>query len=192
MRIRDERKRLQITQTAARLFAAQPYGKVRLEDVASAAGVGKGTVYIYFKSKEELYYSLAFDGFAATVERAKNKVAANHASAIHQLEMIVRELVDFSISNPQLYEVQRIAGLPSSQPQWNSKRIEMAELIEQVIRGGVQQGELADAEPALTALFIPSLIRAVMLHGPKELDPGRLTGHIMHILKHGLCRVNCP
>ena len=192
MRIRDERKRRQITQTAAKLFAEQPYHKVRLEDVASAAGVGKGTVYIYFKSKEDLYYSLVYDGFAAMVDRARTQIAANHVAAIGKLEMIVRGLVDFSMQNPQIFEVMRVAGLPSTQPEWNKKRIELAGLIEQVIRSGMQTGEMADAEPQLTSLFIPSLIRAAMLYGSKDLDAGHLTGHIMYILQHGLCQSESP
>jgi len=49
----DEKKRQLIANTAAKLFATRPFHKVKLDDVASAAGVGKGTLYIYFKSKEE-------------------------------------------------------------------------------------------------------------------------------------------
>jgi AcrR family transcriptional regulator len=46
-----EAKREAILETAAKLFAQRPFHEVRLEDVASAAHIGKGTVYIYFKSK---------------------------------------------------------------------------------------------------------------------------------------------
>ena len=53
----DEQKRQLIIDTAARFFATQPFHKVRLDDVAAAAQVGKGTLYIYFKSKEDLYVS---------------------------------------------------------------------------------------------------------------------------------------
>ena len=69
MRRRDEQKRRTITATAARLFATQPFHKVRLDAVASAARVGKGTLYVYFRSKEDLYYSIIFEGFAALVDR---------------------------------------------------------------------------------------------------------------------------
>jgi AcrR family transcriptional regulator len=54
MRLRDENKRRLIVQTAVRLFSELPFHKVRLDDVAEAAGVGKGTVYIYFKNKDLL------------------------------------------------------------------------------------------------------------------------------------------
>src|SRR4051812_13319197 len=53
----DEKKRAQIVATAARLFATRPYHKVRLEDIATDARIGKGTLYIYFDNKEDLYFS---------------------------------------------------------------------------------------------------------------------------------------
>ena len=58
----NDKKRRKITDTAARLFATRPFHKVRLDDVAAAAHVGKGTLYVYFKSKDDLYRSLVFDG----------------------------------------------------------------------------------------------------------------------------------
>ena len=69
MRCRDEQKRRQIVAHAARLFAAEPFDKVRLNDVAAAAGVGKGTLYVYFESKEELYLSILYDAFTQLVDR---------------------------------------------------------------------------------------------------------------------------
>ena len=60
----DERKRREIVKVATKLFASRPFHQVRLEDVASLAGIGKGTIYIYFATKEDLYCSLLHDGLA--------------------------------------------------------------------------------------------------------------------------------
>src|SRR5436189_5663814 len=68
----SEVKRRKISDTAARLFATKPFHKVRLDDVAAAAQVGKGTLYIYFKSKEDLYVSLVSEGFTNLVEQLVN------------------------------------------------------------------------------------------------------------------------
>ena len=62
-----EQKRRRILEEAARLFAEQPYHDVRREDVAARAEVGKGTIYIYFPSKDELYLALVDQGFAQLV-----------------------------------------------------------------------------------------------------------------------------
>src|SRR5450756_543408 len=44
----------EILDAALRVFAARGYGATRLEDVAAAAGVTKGTIYYYFKNKEDI------------------------------------------------------------------------------------------------------------------------------------------
>lgn len=67
MQITDEQKRVNILAAAAELFASQPFHKVVLSDVAEKAGVGKGTLYIYFKSKEDLYFSVLLGGFSNLV-----------------------------------------------------------------------------------------------------------------------------
>ena len=47
-----------ILTVAARLFATHRFHEARMEDIAAAAEVGKGTLYRYFKDKEELYLAL--------------------------------------------------------------------------------------------------------------------------------------
>ncbi|MDB5293582.1 MAG: putative Transcriptional regulator, TetR family [Phycisphaerales bacterium] len=69
MQVPNEQKRRHITSAAARMFAARPFHKVRLDDIAAAAGVGKGTLYVYFDSKEDLYFTLTYEGFAQLVDR---------------------------------------------------------------------------------------------------------------------------
>lgn len=49
-----EMKRLEIAVAAGELFGKRGFDKVTIKDVAKAAGIGKGTVYEYFKNKEEL------------------------------------------------------------------------------------------------------------------------------------------
>ena len=55
---RPEERPREILEAALRVFAARGYGATRLEDVAAAAGVTKGTIYYYFKSKEDLLIRL--------------------------------------------------------------------------------------------------------------------------------------
>src|SRR3954447_8694622 len=107
----DEKKRQLIASTAAKLFATRPFHKVKLDDVAAAAGVGKGTLYIYFKSKEDLYFWLIYDAFARVVEQLKLQLGHGELSADRALRRIIAELVKFSFDNPQLFELTRSAGL---------------------------------------------------------------------------------
>src|SRR5579862_2343790 len=104
MRLRDENKRRLISEAASKLFSEQPFDKVRLDDVATAAGLGKGTVYIYFKDKEELYYSLVYEGLVKLVDRMGEELAADHTSFEEKIRVIVRGMVDFTFAYPQFSE----------------------------------------------------------------------------------------
>jgi len=193
MRLPDDNKRRQIVATAAELFASQPYHKVRLDDVAAAAGVGKGTLYVYFQSKEQLYFSIISDGMAMLTSQLRDQLAAGHSGAIHRLRTIVGEVVDFCFGHPQLFEMMKAGIVPADNPHWNAQRDELFKLIEQTIQAGVDSGELHDSQPALTARFIPGLVRSAMLFARKDLDPEILKEQISHLLESGLsCNAPAP
>lgn len=61
--LRDRKARL-ITEAAAVVFAERGFRSARVADIAERAGIGKGTVYEYFHSKEEVFLAV-FDAFAA-------------------------------------------------------------------------------------------------------------------------------
>jgi AcrR family transcriptional regulator len=51
----DDRKRREIMRVAARMFARRPFHEVRLDEIAAATRLGKGTLYVYFASKDDLH-----------------------------------------------------------------------------------------------------------------------------------------
>ncbi len=182
----DEKKRQLIAATAARLFATRPFHKVKLDDVAAAAGVGKGTLYIYFKSKEDLYFWLIYDAFARVVQQLENRLQLDEMPASQSLRLIVAELVKFGFDNPQLFELMRSAGPIIKDDRWGPKREKLTDLIEQTIRRGNKSGEFTDPHPEITALCIPGLLRSVMLFGPRGLDEQMVARQISRLLESGI------
>ena len=57
----NEIKRQAILKAARTAFTRRPFHEVKLDDVATAARVGKGTIYVYFPSKDQLYLELVRD-----------------------------------------------------------------------------------------------------------------------------------
>jgi TetR/AcrR family fatty acid metabolism transcriptional regulator len=66
--VRQVAKEARILEAASRVFAGRPYHRVQMEHVARAAGVGKGTLYRYFASKEHLYLAVTDEAFRLLVE----------------------------------------------------------------------------------------------------------------------------
>ena len=64
-----QEKRKSILETAIRLFAKQGVKNTRIADIAEAARIGKGTVYGYFQSKDEIF-AATFEFFIKRIEEA--------------------------------------------------------------------------------------------------------------------------
>ena len=185
MQVMDEQKRAKILAAATGLFATQPFHKVLLSDVAEAAAVGKGTLYIYFKSKEDLYLSVLYSGFSGLVNRLRERMDEDIHGPAENLEVMIREIVCFAYQNPHLFEVMRtIPGWEAiDRTRWDAKRRELKGLIESVIRLGIARGIFVDAHPEFTARYIPGCVRSVLLDGIETVDREVLTDHILRFVR---------
>ncbi|MBK7404736.1 MAG: TetR/AcrR family transcriptional regulator [Phycisphaerales bacterium] len=107
----DEAKRQEILAVAAKLFARRPFHEVKLDEVASEAGVGKGTVYCYFPSKEDLHFSIVESGFRSLVDQIGEALEESHDSAWEQLRVSSASL---SPSAARIRTLRRSCGRPAN------------------------------------------------------------------------------
>jgi AcrR family transcriptional regulator len=184
MKYLDDEKRAKILNAAAELFATQPFHKVLLSDVAEAAGVGKGTLYIYFKSKEDLYVSVLYSGFSAVLDHLREQLNDEIQDPVEKLKVVIRETVAFAFHNPYLFEVMRtMPGREAiDRAQWDAKRMEYKLLVESVIREGIAQKIFDDPYPELTARYIPGLVRSALLDGVETVDQEILAEHMVRLV----------
>ena len=76
---RRAERQLAIITTAARLFASKGYADCEMESVATAQGVAKGTLYLYFKSKEELFFACVDQGMRSLQEAVQTGAQSESA-----------------------------------------------------------------------------------------------------------------
>lgn len=182
----DEAKREAIVRVAAELFATRPFHEVRLEDVAEAAGVGKGTLYVYFKNKEDLYNSLVLEGFTQLIDRLVTHVQSATGTSWDRLALIVREFVSWAKRSPHFFQLMRPGPLQPPAAQYEKKRRELVKLIEATITQGNRNGEMHDPRPDLTAQFIPACVRGTLRFGPADVGQETLTNHILRVIGGGI------
>lgn len=188
----DPNKRRDILAAATQLFAARPYHEVRLDDVAAAARVGKGTLYIYFSSKEELYLSLVRDGFADMVAAAEAGAGDAGADAWARLREVIRGLVRFGARYPDLYRVMRSGALTPDDPQIQATRARLSGLVTRIIREGIDRREMNDPHPDLTAQFVLAFVRGALLYPAPGQTPELLEGHVLRVLRSGVGKDGAP
>lgn len=101
MRYQDqlfEQRESAILDAARRLFAEQPWDRVTIAEVATAAGIGKGTVYKHFPSKEALYARLVLDLNQINLHELRALQAAS--SAQDAMRKVIRRAFEQMLANP--------------------------------------------------------------------------------------------
>ncbi|MCC6739806.1 MAG: TetR/AcrR family transcriptional regulator [Planctomycetia bacterium] len=101
---RTARRRGEILDAATRLFAERGYPDTDLDELASRLGVGKGTVYRYFPSKEKLFFA-AVDRAMQRVLEAVNARVAGETDPLRIIEGAIREHVAWFNANPWAAEL---------------------------------------------------------------------------------------
>jgi AcrR family transcriptional regulator len=69
------KRRLAILEAARTVFARQGYAKTVVEDIAAQAGIGKGTLYLYFPSKEQIYFAALLEDARRLDTETRNAIA---------------------------------------------------------------------------------------------------------------------
>ena len=93
-----ERRRQQIIIAAKRIFSAKGFNKATMEDIAKEAEISPGTIYIYFKNKDELYASLSIrilQHLNIRLEHVKNQNDVNVEQRISTLKDALYDIYNF-------------------------------------------------------------------------------------------------
>ena len=105
--MRDPDKPQQIVEAAIRVFARNGYYNSRVSDIAREAGIASGTIYLYFKTKEEILVTLFRDKMAAFVAQLRREIAGE-PDPVAKIRRLVG--VHFAVleRNPALAEVVQV------------------------------------------------------------------------------------
>jgi len=105
--MRDPDKPQQIIEAAVRVFARKGYFNSRVSDVAREAGIAAGTIYLYFKTKEDILTTLFREKMAEFVAKLW-KAMADQPDPVSKVRRLVYLHFDLLERNPQLAEVVQI------------------------------------------------------------------------------------
>ena len=79
----------ELTAAALELFVNKGFAATRLDDVAARAGVSKGTLYLYFDSKEALFKAVIEEGIVPTLAAAELQLAEHNGSSVALLRKLL-------------------------------------------------------------------------------------------------------
>jgi AcrR family transcriptional regulator len=111
----DSAKRRQIIDGARQVFLAQGFDAASMGEIARAAGVSKGTIYVYFESKEELFAALVKGQCEITAERLFELDADNH-DVREVLVRLGRSFIEAMVEPSHVSTVRMVIGAADRKP----------------------------------------------------------------------------
>ena len=146
-------RRQAIIDTSARVFAHRGYHATGIAELCTENDLGKGALYHYIGSKEELLAAI-HDRVMDEVMLGADRVAEAGGSPSRQLAMLGDELLDVIHRYPDhvwvfLHEFPALTGERAEQ--FRRRRREYERRVEAVLQAGVDSNEFRDLDPWLTA-----------------------------------------
>jgi AcrR family transcriptional regulator len=189
----------EILDAALDLFVESGYAATRLEDVAQRAGVSKGTVYLYFDSKEELFKAVIRSGIVRAIEEAEQRAAEFQGSSAELLRELFtgwwRSIGSTKLSGIPKLMISEAQNFPELARFYYAEVIQRgSKLFMQTIQRGIEQGEFrpVDVDYACRALVAPLIMRAILEHsflpcaGPEDFNVPAYFDHTLDLLLNGL------
>jgi AcrR family transcriptional regulator len=156
---------------ALELFVERGYAATRLEDVAKRAGVSKGTVYLYFPGKEDLFKAVVREGLVPLLERGEKMVAEHRGRAVDLIRDLVRGWWEgFGLTPyagiPKLM-VSECRNFPELGKFYVDEVITRGQkLVRAAVGRGLDNGEVRNIDPDYVAnlVFAPLVLLVIYRH----------------------------
>jgi AcrR family transcriptional regulator len=193
--VRQKTNRDAILDATDRLLGQNGYKKMTIDDLAKEVGIGKGSVYLHFDSKEELVLS-HIDRIIDRLKVRLHDIAAGRGSCEKRLRAMLIERVLYRFDSVQHYSQSLNELLAQLRPKLLNRREryfeEEARLFADLISEGVEAGVFNVKRPQLAAMafldatnaFLPYSLSANELGDRAEIE--RKVGRVAHLLLNGL------
>lgn len=197
-RRRKEDRPAEIIAAALESFTERGFAATRLDDIAARAGVTRGTLYLYFKGKEELFKAVIREGLLPVLERGEKMVEEHRGSTEDLIRSLILGWWDAIGSTPYAGITKLMISECRNFPELGSFYVGEVitrghKLVRKALQRGLDRGELRGVDPeyATRLVFAPLVLQAIWRHsfdfcGGGRLDPDTYIDQHLDILLRGL------
>jgi AcrR family transcriptional regulator len=175
-RRRKEARPDEILAAALASFAERGFAATRLEDVAARAGVSKGTVYLYFNGKEQLFEAVVRARLLPNLERLEALLATFEgpsASLLERLLLTMAEVVGSQLGAIPKLVIAEAGNFPELARFYLDEVVRRGlRLIGAILRRGIERGEFraVDVDHVVYCVIGPMLIAALWKNSLEPYD----------------------
>jgi TetR/AcrR family transcriptional regulator len=171
-----EQRRNDIINAARKLFADRDFDEVSMDEIAKDIGLGKSTLYLYFKNKEALYFAIELRGIQIWVEMVKEGVKKGD-TGLEKLILYRNATREFSKKYPYCL---RMLYSPTSNKQFDMNKLNSSKEFQEVrglfkelmfigidsIQKGINDGEIRpDVDPVEATVLLSVIINGTVNMG---------------------------
>lgn len=190
----------EITAAALQVFVERGYAGSRLEDVAARAGVSKGTLYLYFANKEELFKAVVREGLVSPIAEMRGLVDQFEGSTLELVRMMLFGWWERIGASP-------IGGIPKLVIAESGNfpelaRFYLAEVVEPaqaatvaIVKRGMARGEFREVNADMVARLMAAPMLGLLMwrnalepFSKTKLDPLDYLEAHLDMLRHALAR----
>ncbi len=177
----SEIRRNQILDAATKVFVRQGFQHARMDDIVEESGLSKGTLYWYFKSKEDIINAILRRLFTGDLENLQSLLQAEGTASERLIQLTnhrVNGLKRMSSLVPIIFEFYAVAV----HQQWIKQFINeyfrhFRTLLEQLIQQGIDRGQFRHVNATNAAITFASLYEGLTLHW--MMDPQTVQWEIL-------------
>lgn len=196
-RRRKDARPSELTAAALDLFVDKGFAATRLDDVAARAGVSKGTLYLYFDSKEALFKAVIEEGIVPALEAAEQRLAEYSGSNVELLRHLLfgwwEQIGGTRLAGVTKLVISESRNFPEIAQYYHDRVIVRGRaLLRLVLQRGIDAGEFRslDVETAIDVIIAPLLMLAIwrssLCFCGKESNPEIYLETHFDLLVHGL------
>ena len=191
---KSEEKRQRIKQAALHVFAREGFAKARISEIAKLAGVADGTIYLYFKNKDDLLIRIFEEEMDAIIPRVRERVARGK-TAYEKLGIFIESHFDLVESHPDLAMVLEVELRQSDtfiRTPLKVKFKEYLDIIAEIVEQGQSRGEIrpdVSASVAKQVIFgaLDDISQNWLLRSPRKRRLSDFAPEVKRILLEGIC-----
>jgi AcrR family transcriptional regulator len=189
----SEERKDQIIEAAVNVFAREGFGHARMDDIAEEAGLSKGALYWYFKSKDAIISTIFESVFRREISRIQ-KMEASDLPAREMLQeyvdLVVKDLEAMEPIMPILYEFMAMAFRRKSIRVTIQKVFgEFLDVTEPLIQRGIDKGDFKNVDPLEASLTMGAIFEGAILvwsYAPEKINIKDLIESSINLLLEGL------
>jgi AcrR family transcriptional regulator len=163
----SEFRSAEILGAARKVFALKGFSDATMDEIAAAAGIAKGTIYLYFPTKRDIYLAALKEGLTELRERTNRNMEVVRGIR-SKLRSFITARIEYAEANRDFIRIYQsefgnLTKAPLYDSEFQQLYLQQAEDLKAVLQAAVENGEIRNIQTEFMAFMIYDMVKGVMV-----------------------------